>query len=655
MSALSISAPFPIFTDIDGQPLEDGYVFIGTANLNPITNPITVYWDAALTLAAAQPIRTLGGYPMNSGTPARLYVNSDYSIQVQNKNGSLIYSALAAGDRFSGVVIDISSTDVSFLQAGSGAVTRTAQAKMRDVVSVKDFGAVGDGVTDDTVAIQAAINAASGRTVYVPAGTYRLNSGLSYITSGGVFTKGVALIGDGPDATVLDFRGSTQAINIDTDTSNEFQMWVRLEGLKFVGSSASGTADGVRLRRAYMVTLDHVWITGFPGDGLAVVMNEGDPDASNMVHLHQCRIENCAGWGINSDVTGPYNEFSFLLLEHTFIQQCGTASATVPPPSGGMKWKGQVLHAMDSCIVICENVGLYIQGGSGLSNTATLTNFVLENNKKRGFYCDGVDGLTWNRGQIYNNDSYTSTNMLSFSGASNVVRNVQINGLIIRATSGNNPCTAFEITGANAILNTCRVRDISWQNFDYTGQTRFSGWQFDVVSKTCDLVVVSSSEVYLRARTVLGDGNKMPLRLRGGGGGVPSTSGEWIEYQVSNPGILLTTSGLSANTRYYVYLWDDNGVVRLEASTTVFTLDTVSGYSVKTGDATRLYVGSVETDGSAAFKTSAGGWLNPMLVPASQPGTFNKMWFDGSQILRFRTNTIDPTSDTDGTVVGTQT
>lgn len=94
MSALSIQPTYPIFTDIDGQPLEDGYVWIGAANLAPIGNPITVYWDAALTIPAVQPIRTRGGYPMNSGTPARLYVNSDYSIQVQNKNGSVIYTSL---------------------------------------------------------------------------------------------------------------------------------------------------------------------------------------------------------------------------------------------------------------------------------------------------------------------------------------------------------------------------------------------------------------------------------------------------------------------------------------------------------------------------------------------------------------------------------
>ena len=158
MTALSIQPTFPIFTDIDGQPLENGYIWIGSANLNPLTNPISVYWDAALTQPAAQPIRTLAGYPSNTGTPARLYVNSDYSIQVQNKNGSVVYSAPAATERYSDIVVgNISAADVTFLQAGTGADTRTAQNKMREIVSVLDFGATGDGTTNDRAAIQEAM------------------------------------------------------------------------------------------------------------------------------------------------------------------------------------------------------------------------------------------------------------------------------------------------------------------------------------------------------------------------------------------------------------------------------------------------------------------------------------------------------------------
>ena len=93
MPAIIIESPYPLFTDDDGAALEDGYIYVGTANLDPVANPIAVYFDSALTIAAAQPIRTSGGYPVYSGSPARLFVNSDYSIRVNDKTGALVFSA----------------------------------------------------------------------------------------------------------------------------------------------------------------------------------------------------------------------------------------------------------------------------------------------------------------------------------------------------------------------------------------------------------------------------------------------------------------------------------------------------------------------------------------------------------------------------------
>ena len=103
MSTIAIEPPFPAFAGADGQPLENGYIWIGVANLSPQINPVAVYWDAANTIAAPQPIRTLAGYPSRNGTPARFYVASDYSIQVLDSKGSVVYTSLnenLSGDGF---------------------------------------------------------------------------------------------------------------------------------------------------------------------------------------------------------------------------------------------------------------------------------------------------------------------------------------------------------------------------------------------------------------------------------------------------------------------------------------------------------------------------------------------------------------------------
>jgi len=176
MSALSIQPTFPIFTETDGLPLENGYIWIGTTNLDPQGNPINVYWDASLTISAPQPIRTINGYPSRSGAPGRLYVNSNYSIRVQNSKGSLVYSAPAATEAFGGLV---SASAIEYDPPFTGAVTSnyTVSDKLSQVISVKDFGAVGDGINDDTSAFIAADAAApAGMPIYVPAGVYLLSA-----------------------------------------------------------------------------------------------------------------------------------------------------------------------------------------------------------------------------------------------------------------------------------------------------------------------------------------------------------------------------------------------------------------------------------------------------------------------------------------------
>jgi len=84
------------------------------------------------------------------------------------------------------------------LVTATGSTTpRTLANRFADVVNVKDFGAKGDGVTDDTTAIQLALNSAAGRTCYIPSGNYNVSSPLVFKISGnGLLNSQSAILAD---------------------------------------------------------------------------------------------------------------------------------------------------------------------------------------------------------------------------------------------------------------------------------------------------------------------------------------------------------------------------------------------------------------------------------------------------------------------------
>lgn len=137
----------------------------------------------------------------------KLKANSDGTSELLNnadtvlRFGSDNYPYDKDGERLG--VSELADSDgaekIGFLQYGTGAVARTVQSKMRDWVSVKDFGAVGDGVTDDTDAIQATIDfvhSEGGGFVFLPRGTYLVGSTIDVKSR-------VILQGEGVDATII--------------------------------------------------------------------------------------------------------------------------------------------------------------------------------------------------------------------------------------------------------------------------------------------------------------------------------------------------------------------------------------------------------------------------------------------------------------------
>ena len=134
MSALSIQVPFPVFQDRDGQPLDNGYIWIGVPNLNPQTNPVVAYYDEALTIVAPQPLRTLNGYISRAGTPAQVYVDAvNFSILVQDSKGSMVYNFPE------GTGIEPNASGVIYDPSGTNTVSRTVASRLDDSVSIFNY------------------------------------------------------------------------------------------------------------------------------------------------------------------------------------------------------------------------------------------------------------------------------------------------------------------------------------------------------------------------------------------------------------------------------------------------------------------------------------------------------------------------------------
>lgn len=188
-----ITAPFQQFFDLEGDPLDAGTIYVGTKNLNPVTNPIQIYWDEAATQPAAQPLKTLAGYISRNGAPARVFTaQSDFSISVYDQKGRLIFYAPSVTPLYS----DLANTADSSLGDAlvgvksllTGGVARTQHDKNADIVSVCDFGVKGDG-SDETTVLQNALNSGakwlslSGKTI--TAGPVTLPSGVGLVGDGG--------------------------------------------------------------------------------------------------------------------------------------------------------------------------------------------------------------------------------------------------------------------------------------------------------------------------------------------------------------------------------------------------------------------------------------------------------------------------------------
>lgn len=271
-----------------------------------------------------------------------------------------------------------------------GAQARTIENKLRDTISVKDFGAQGNGVADDTAALQAAFSSCkvSGKELRIPAGRYRTTQRIAITVSA---SQNLKVRGDGFGKSVImkDATNTDAILRIGSPTSTSFSSNIDMSGFTVEGAGTLATSAGVELfdvvqsRIMVRARLCDVGLktnggisldlsgsdlsnnrTGFMGTKFTSLAGGGWP---NVINLERANIKNNTRRGVDFD----YGRV--LSLRGCDIETNGTSG---DPTTAGV-WVGSHIGEESGLI----SPGVCIGGGTWLEANAGLGALVFESGR----------------------------------------------------------------------------------------------------------------------------------------------------------------------------------------------------------------------------------------------------------------------------------
>ncbi len=287
---------------------------------------------------------------------------------------------------------------VGHSRRGTGAVSQNNQSKFRKPVSIKDFGAIGNGIADDTAAIQAAINAANGGgTVYFPAGTYLVGNVITLPYGGSYLDQYMIDLSNANDVT-LRGTGDGSIIKVkdhfldglDDVRSNahifygEDSKGIVFDGLRFDLNGRNNLTPVGRIRNAFAIKLKK-------GDGFGA-LNCGFYNSAgrNVIALNgagrNASVEKCkfynGGRGIpgnvnNTDFSFIYSEWESSIFNGNFIVQENGPGGW----SGGIELHGSRSSAIGNTIMNCEPAIYIASAPSAVDDITIENNTILDCNR----------------------------------------------------------------------------------------------------------------------------------------------------------------------------------------------------------------------------------------------------------------------------------
>lgn len=248
---------------------------------------------------------------------------------------------------------------LGFIQAGFGAVPRSAQAKAREIFSPKDFGAKGDGVNDDTLALQRCFNA-------VPAGSWVLLNGMFRVTDPVTITnKGLVIMGQGQrNSGLMEDGGLTSGQYILNIVNTDFTQPVTLRDFSFFTTQASvcnalyvefSAADAEFNRSPHHLVMRDIEIRGYELNGVGHPQ-DGFYKGVTLKNVHRPICDNVV-------ITGQGgNPFLSTAPTTNTVMSMGWELLATYHPSDAFQRAAPTDPVFRDCHVYSANYGWYVRG-----------------------------------------------------------------------------------------------------------------------------------------------------------------------------------------------------------------------------------------------------------------------------------------------------
>lgn len=383
--------------------------------------------------------------------------------------------------------ITVSDTDVmagAKITATGGTTARTLEARFGELLNVKDFGATGDGSTNDATAVQAAIDAAAGRPIYFPAGTYRIDTALVYDTTGDGIVAGLKMIGEGRNKTYIDNR--TGGILIKATSGNsaaDYQENVILSQFTITNTTNSTTTTGIQFTGVRGGKIENVGIVNQKNYGIHLLSTANDGSDNIHIDISGCDISDCTNSGIFCDgntlgVNAVINIRQCRIIENGF----GITFLTVQNGT------------IENCAIAYNTGGgVIVNDGSAYSKNCIIRNNEFDSNTGVQLDIAGSDNLHVATNYFVANSGYSVTTIISVTSEA---RNTHISNSQPRIASGLTGITMYSVS-ASAVATW--IIGTSWNLWEASGNTQYS-------TSGADVIVVDGTDISV-------DGS--PIRVSG--------------------------------------------------------------------------------------------------------------------------------------------